>query len=209
MEKIDLNSLDKNLCYSFVMQHPENKICNNISVKYCAILNSIDLEKMTVIRHTTGLMVEKSIEEILFKLESSECHENYIVYLPDDKRIKLLAKSFREKQELIKNDPNMKRVYLRCMKEGTTELLRQHFPQEKELFNLVEYRFYDVAKEIHRNYMDIYVRKQDALCDPRYEKSLKQLHWRYHQTREKITLQKVQDMMNDLTVKILMYVLDM
>jgi hypothetical protein len=95
------------------------------------------------------------------------------------------------------------------MKEGTTEILRKHYPYNKELFNSIEYRFYDTAKEIHKDYMDIFIRKQQNDGNPRYEKSLKQLHWRYRQTREKITLDKVHEMMYDLSVKILMYILEM
>jgi hypothetical protein len=146
-EKILLSYLDPELCYSFVMQHPENKICNEISVKYCSMLNSVNTKTNEVIRHTKGFLVEKNIDEILKRIDDDSCTENYIVYLQDGKRIKLLNKNFKEKQDIIKNDPNMKRVYLRCMKEGTTEILRKHYPYNKELFNSIEYRFYIVKLE--------------------------------------------------------------
>lgn len=207
-EQFDINSLDKSHCYSFVMQHPENKICNSVSVKYCSMLNDVNPETGEIVRKTTGMKVDRTFDQVLLEIEEENCKNNYIVYLPDGKRIKLLNKNFKEKQRILRNDPNMKRVYTRCIQENTVNLVRKHFPNEKEMFDFIDYRFFDVAKEIHRCYMNRYIHKSEEEVNEKYEKSLKQLHWMYRQNREKITPNKVIELLMSLPVKVLMFILE-
>jgi hypothetical protein len=207
-EKFDINSLDKTHCYSFVMQHPENKICNNVSVKYCSMLNDVNLETGEIVRTTEGFKVDKSFDQVVAVIDEENCNTNYIIYLQDGRRIKLLNKSFKEKQSLLRNDPNMKRVYTRCIQENTVELVRKHFPNENQMFDFIDYRFVDVVKEIHRCYMNRYIHKSDEEVNEKYEKSLKQLHWMYRQNREKITPSRVVELLVTLPVKVLMFVLE-
>lgn len=207
-EKFDINTLDKSHCYSFVMQHPENKICNNVSVKYCSMLNEVNLNSGEIVRKTTGFKVEKTFEQVVEEIDQDSCNNNYIVYLQDGRRIKLLNRNFKEKQGLLRNDPNMKRVYTRCIQENTTDLAKKYFPNEIQMFDFIDYRFFDVAKDIHRCYMNRYIHKSDEEVNEKYEKSLKQLHWIYRQNREKITPNKVIELLMGLPVKVLMFVLE-
>lgn len=209
-EKIDIELLDKNHCYSWVMQHPENKVCNDIITPYCSMLNYINTETFVITRATGGFIVDVEIDQVINDVNDDRCNQNFLVYFADGRRIKLTNTNFKRIQDMVKNDPNIDRAYVRCLQNGRSEEMKQHFQSERGRFDFIDNRVNDVVRDIHRTYMDLHIRKMtDVVVFHKYEKSLKQLHWSYRQTREKITQQVVREYLLKLPVKILMWVLDL
>jgi hypothetical protein len=205
----DFDNLDKNLCYSYIFQHPENKICGIVNDYYISVLNSVNVETDEILRGTSNLIVNGSLDNVLNALENPEHEFNYIVYLDDGRRIKLVNKKFKEKQNLVKNDQDMRRVYLKCIVSGTSDRLKELFPEFRETFRGIDIAITNTVKDIHQIYMNKFVHKSDEEVYSKFEKTLKQLHWGYRKTREKVTRDKVYDILINLNCKILIDILDL
>jgi hypothetical protein len=204
----DVSSLDTGFCYSYVMQHPENKISCYVNEPYIGLLNSVNLETYEICSGTTGFTVEKQIDQILSELENPDCNTNFIVYINDGRRIKLTNKKFKERHSFVNNDQDMKRVYVKSLKNSTSSRLRELFPEFSDTFNFVDFVIASTVRAVHSTYMDKFIHKMDTVVPEHFEKSIKQLHWGYRQTKEKVTKNKVNELLMNLPVKILMYVLN-
>jgi hypothetical protein len=207
-QEIDLNQFPTNLCYSWVMQHPLNKICYDITTPYCGLLNSVDPKTGVSTSYTDGFVVNKTPQMVIDEVSNPNCNMNYIIYTGDGKRIKIMNTTFTKIRNLVKNDPNITRAYVRCLLEGNHEELWNSFPSEQTRFTTIENSINDAIVAIHKTYMEKYVHKlEDIDIDPRMEKTLGQLHWGYRKTKDKVTRRTVKDLLFKLPLKVLMWVL--
>jgi hypothetical protein len=207
-ENINLEDLDKQYCYSFIMQHPENKICSDISVPYCNMINKVNLKENTVIRNTEGFLVDCSIELLMEKVRQSTANLNYIVYLEDFSRIKITNNNFKKLRKLLKNENNIQRSYLKSLQEGTSEEMKKNFKEKCEIFERVENILDFTVKSIHESYKNNFIYKKNEQVYHKFSKILKNLHWIYRKTSEKIHYGMVLNFLLDMSIKDLVWILD-
>lgn len=206
-ENLNLEDLDKNFCYSWVIQHPENKIAGDISVPFCIMINKVNLETLEVTRTTETYKVDKKLEDVLEEIQDIRCSNNYIVYLENGKRIKLESVYRKKIKNLLGNHSSMKYSFLHCLKNGNEMEIIETFPNEGILFNQILDKIHITTIEIHKAYMEIYVLKNKEFeYSYKYKKTLKQLHWQYRQDFNKITKQKVYDTLLHLPIKTIIWV---
>lgn len=206
-ENIKLDDLDKTFCYSWVIQHPDNKIAGDVSVPFCIMINKVNLETLEVTRTTDTYKVNKKLEDVLEEIQDIRCTNNYIVYLQDGKRIKLESVYRKKIKNLLGNHSSMKYSFIHCLKKGMEMDIIQEFPTQEKLFNEILDKIHIATLEIHKSYMEVQVLKNREYEVPhKYKKTLKQLHWQYRQDFNKITKQKVYNTLVELPIKILIWV---
>lgn len=206
-EEIDIQGLDKNYCYSFVIQHPKNRVSFEVLTPYASMLNYVDLNTNEVFKTTLGLRVEKTIEEIEEEVENHN-YQNYIVYF-DDNRVKISSESYLLLKSLVKNDTKVEKIYIRSIKKELTEIINEVFKNHHETFDYIDFRINEVVHTIHKNYMDTYVHKKtDLEINERYEKSLKKLHWIYRKCKTIITKDVVYSELLNLDEKTILWILE-
>jgi hypothetical protein len=214
MEALELQNetfedLDPDYCYSYVLQHPENKICLDITVPYCAIVNRVHLETLQTESFTEGHRTDKNLSQVLEEVRSIECDisKNYIVLLKSGKKVKIINHKYAFIQEAMDNNPSIKWVYLESIKNGTWPIIRNAFKSEFEKFNNIDRLFEDAVGLIHLCYIKQNVKKEaDFEVPKRYERTVAQLHGQYRRTKTPITPDVVKDKLLDLDTKLLYYV---
>ena len=206
---LDFDYLDKSLCYSFILQHPENRIVSPIVEKgiYLAKVYKIDKYNVTEIdkreqvrlivanaRNTEGrplplikLPLEytfKTFEELKEKYASMNTpYEDVgvMVYASNGDRTKFRNPNYEEIRLLRGNQPKLEYHYLSLRKTGKMEQYLKYFPEYKKKFLEFREKLHRFTKALHQNYISCYVKKEMPLKDfpSQYRSIMYNLHQFY------------------------------
>jgi hypothetical protein len=206
---LDFDYLDKSLCYSFILQHPENRIVSPIVEKgiYLAKVYKIDKYNVTEIdkreqvrlivanaRNTEGrplplikLPLEytfKTFEELKEKYASMNTpYEDVgvMVYASNGDRTKFRNPNYEEIRLLRGNQPKLEYHYLSLRKTGKMEQYLKYFPEYKKKFLEFREKLHRFTKTLHQNYVSCYVKKEMPLKDfpSQYRSIMYNLHQFY------------------------------
>ena len=206
---LDFDYLDKSLCYSFILQHPENRIVSPIVEKgiYLAKVYKIDKYNVTEIdkreqvrlivanaRNTEGrplplikLPLEytfKTFEELKEKYASMNTpYEDVgvMVYASNGDRTKFRNPNYEEIRLLRGNQPKLEYHYLALRKTGKMEQYLKYFPEYKKKFLEFREKLHRFTKTLHQNYVSCYVKKEMPLKDfpSQYRSMMYNLHQFY------------------------------
>lgn len=182
-------------CYTFLLQHPENKLVCNVEHPMIFQINSFNLVNMK----------ENLVEEDNFKLNNAVIDQtvnfNYMVYnkLEDGtiERIKVLTNDFYTRLHLRGNDPNINVTYINktlLIPELSFEYKRL-FPEHKTNFEQVDKAIENTVKNIHYLYVENFIRKNNIQIIKKYKKPIQQLHQQYIKTRKSIKEDDVYDIL--------------
>ena len=207
VENIDLNTLDKNYCYSYIMQHPKLKICMDVSAIFCMMINKVNLQTFEETRNTENFKIDKKISELV--LNADRIDKNYIVYLADGTRIKMISEQYKYAQSLLGNHPSIKWSYLEAIQNGKDHQLKAHHRSSNDVFEMIDKRIHDTVCMIHLAYMTKHVKKEETQVYHKHERSLTQLHAIYRKHREPITYDKVMELVVGLKLKTLHWILNL
>lgn len=162
-----LEKLDKDYCYTYIIQHPEINSMLKIKTPLAFILNKVNTETLEeVIPDLQNLLVDKSVKEI--KNTKNIC-ENYIIYNIDPvtknvkNRIKVLSNDYYRIQEIYGNYPDIGLRYI----EGDTHVkqqLRTEFPYETK-FNKIDILYSKSVNYIFMSYENVFVKKYKKITD--------------------------------------------
>ena len=206
---LDFDYLDKSLCYSFILQHPENRIVSPIVEKgiYLAKVYKIDKYNVTEIdkreqvrlivanaRNTEGrplplikLPLEytfKTFEELKEKYASMNTpYEDVgvMVYASNGDRTKFRNPNYEEIRLLRGNQPKLEYHYLSLRKTGKMEQYLKYFPEYKKKFLEFREKLHRFTKTLHQNYVSCYLKKEMPLKDfpSQYRSMMYNLHQFY------------------------------
>jgi hypothetical protein len=164
---INYDLLDKELCYSFVLQHPENRIVVPIETPMLYLIACYKIQGNTVTEQPppTFFPIPKR-----YTFESYEAAKDFVQQQPytfkglmlkcDNDRSKIENTHYETIKKLRGNSSNMKYVYYTLRKTENEKVYCEHFPNqfeeyEKELENSV--------KLLHTKYIECFIKKAQPL----------------------------------------------
>lgn len=206
-----LDKLDKNYCYTFLLQHPENHMIvkyDNVPVVY--EISRINLETLEEERVEKDFFKSKDqdLKEILSRIEIENV--NYMLFYKNSNnniiRVKLLSNYFNEKSKLRGKYPDIGLTYIQNYDK--VKEYDKYYPEFTYTFMIIDKLINKTVNAIHKLYVKKYINKIENLKIPQnYEKTLVQLHGQYKRTREFITLDDTYDKIMSLDPRIVAYII--
>jgi hypothetical protein len=181
--EIHLEDLDRECCYSFILQHPDNHICKDIMVPFTMVLNEFNTTDFTSVNTASGFTLEGPL--------SSHKDKDMIVYIGED-RVKILSAAYLERKELFPNN-FLKWTYLNSIVEGKEHTIRDSLPNKIKYFDAIDVKLNKEIEMIYNTYIFRHVDKRVFDMITKYKKIVYQLHGDYLQTRIPVSLSTVRE----------------
>jgi hypothetical protein len=189
--KLDIERLDKSLCWSFVLQHPENRIVVPFSkpqlylVGIYAIQNtnnevtvtSYDRDSYKSLFHEfLGTKVKfpenynfNSYKELVDKYGSMNTSYDIVGVIIYNKetgeRSKIRNPVYEQVRNLRGNQPKLQYQYLCLRKEGKVKDFLKYYPENKKEFSTFRDEVHLFTNTLFGNYVSCYIKKEKPLIE--------------------------------------------
>ena len=229
--QLEFDDLDKNYCYSFVLQHPENKIVVPLTEKKLILTNVYEInnegENVTittrpdVVKNFKGNHIfENTIESFEFWDELLEHYasdnleytqQGIVVVNKEGHRLKLRNRNYERVKHLKGNNPKLQFHYYYLRQKGMVSEFLKYYPEYRALFSQFRNDMHSFTAQLHVNYINCFIQKQKKLSEYPYqykphmyalqEKYINEL---FHE-KKYVNKQVVIDYVNSLPPQRLMY----
>jgi hypothetical protein len=230
--KLDLNNLNKSYCYSFVMQHPKNRIVSLFTTIQLYLISAYCIEEMDGTTNTKITVVDNIQNDPLWNSTTVKFPSRIdwnlktpITKLPynvmgvsfkdpiSGDRCKLRNPSYEYVRQLRGNQPKLSYRYLELRKMNKVVEFLMFFPEHSEQFRQYQNNLHQYTNMLFKHYVDVYIKKNVIIdtIDSKFHIGLKRLHNHYKQVllpqKKYITLQETIDYVNALPEAVLMAVI--
>jgi hypothetical protein len=202
---LDLISLDKNYCYSFVLQHPENRIVipfkspqlylismyiidntnkNNLKVY------SVDKSKFFELHPNTTIKIPTvynwtNYNDLIDKYASMNTEYDILgVVIHNNEtgeRTKIRNPVYEQVRQLRGNQPKLQYQYLCLRKEGKVSDFLKYYPENKKEFSTFRDQIHLFTNTLFSNYVSCYIKKEKPLMEfsEQYKTHMFNIHKHY------------------------------
>lgn len=230
---MDFTTLNKNICYSFVMQHPKNRIVLQFisPVLYLIDAYKIDLENNivhSVLNETCTFFNENPEYRVQFprrynnnsysrliQLFASMNTPYYIMgivfrNLLTGERTKARNPVYEEVKNMRGNKEKLQYQYFCLRQAGRVGEYLKNFHENKNDFFEFREQLHLYTDVLHKNYISCYIKKELRLGDfpPQFRKRMFNLNKIYLEQKKYISKNVVVDYMNGLHPSVLIYTLN-
>jgi hypothetical protein len=233
-----LESLNPLYCYSFVLQHPENRIVvpfkkpqlylvglyfidnteNNIRVYSVDMLDARKLNWLNANIKFPMIYEWNTYSELIEKYASMNTSYDVLgVVIHNIKtgyRTKIRNPVYEQVRSLRGNQPKLQFQYLSLRKEGKVSDFLKFYPENKKEFSNFRDQIHLFTNTLFANYVSCYIKKEKPLLEfsEQYRTHMFNIHQKYmNELREKklfVTNTVVINYVNELPSSLLMYCLN-
>ena len=206
---LDINYLNKLYCYSFVLQHPENRIVIPFKQPqlYLVAIYSIEyIEKNIFVNvfdhytykdyfHANNITIKlpeiyqfNKYSELIEKYASMNTSYNIVGVVLYNKytneRTKIRNPVYEQVRYLRGNQPKLQYQYLSLRKEGKVKDFLKFYPENKKQFSEFRDQLHLFTNTLFNNYKSCYVKKEKPLCEftEQYKTHMYNIHQIYLNT---------------------------
>lgn len=211
--KLDINKLETKLCYSFVLQHPENRIVVPFNKPQLYLVGvykinnrpdniTIDFFDVHEYQHFfnelgTSIKFPKVYEfnkysELVEKYGSMNTSYDIVGVVIHNKnngqRAKIRNPVYEQVRNLRGNQPKLQYQYLCLRKEGKVKDFLKFYPENKKDFSTFRNQVHLFTETLYNNYVSCYIKKQRPLIEfsEQYRTHMFKIHQDYmNELREK------------------------
>lgn len=208
LNNFDLNTLDRKYTYTFVLQHPFNRIVTPISmptiylIKIYEIINKID-EKKAIIKELNLQNFISSFPYIFLNsgvkfinkypiIDNFDSVKNYytnkeipyycvgcMIYNEDGTRSKLRNDNYENVRKLRGNQPKLQYNYLCLKQENKIKEFLYYYPEHRLIFNEFKLKVFEYTNQLFMNYISCFIRKEKVLKE--YDFQFKNHMYKIHE----------------------------
>jgi hypothetical protein len=225
--------LNKKYCYSFVFQHPKNRIVSQIKTHKIYLIKVYTIYNYEIIdedkrEHYNKYLMNSHIElPNQFKFSSyEEIKEKYasmntsyeivgiMIYSRNGDRTKFRNPNYENVKKLRGNQPKLQYQYLCLRQSGQTSEFLKYYPEYKSNFYKFREQLHQFTNTLYKNYISCYIKKENPLNTFNYEyrNCMFVLHQQYlselKPNDKYISRQVVIDYVNKLNTSHLMFLLN-
>jgi len=185
-----LENLNRNYCFSFVLQHPENRIVVPFKKPQLYLvgifhINQMDINNILVQKYNIG-----TFEKDLFKYTSIQFPQIYswneysdlinsyasmnssydllgvVIYNSETgERTKIRNPVYEQVKSLRGNQPKLQYQYISLRKEGKVKAFLDYYPENKKDFSQYRDQIHVFTNTLYMNYVSCYIKKERPLAD--------------------------------------------
>ena len=198
--------LDRRFCYSFVLQHPENRIVvpfQNPALYLIQVYEMVQKDELGSI-HVLSLDMSMLSQLDCWKTTRVLFPKRYDTYtdytsvinafasmntpytvlgiviknMETGERCKIRNPNYEQVRLLRGNQPKLQYLYLSLRKEGKIKEYLQYYPEHKNDFSGFRDHLHLYTTTLHQNYIDCFVKKEKHLLEypEEYKKHMNALH---------------------------------
>ena len=182
--ELEFEHLNKDYCYSFILQHPDNRIVSPIvkpqlyvaavykimqtetEIKVKQILDEPDFIEKTGVRQPP-LLPLSTIDQMKFEYASMNTPYDTMGFVIKENTTGLRCKyrnpGYEEVKTLRGNQPKLLYQYISLRKLGRVGTYLKYFPEHKEEFHSMRERIHNFTTSLHNSYVGCYVMKEKPL----------------------------------------------
>ena len=186
-------NLNKDYCYSFVLQHPENRIVHKIDEACLYLTNVYKFENnnIHIINYNDNpdayLISEhikrpRNIEELYPEISNWEyinllCSgeqtsfelQGFIIVNNNNERTKIRNLEYEKIKRIRGNSPKLQYQFLELYKKNKVSEYLNYFPEHREQFMTFKRNFYKWSEKFYNFYIDCFIEKNMSLSNCQYE----------------------------------------
>ena len=206
-----LNTLNKDNQYMFlILNDKNNRIVCDPSEKVMHVGTflkdgSLNLDVDCCISHTEEVKFN-TLDEMMDYVKKIDISKNQglILFSPHNYQYKIYNDKYYDLLNIRANIPSIKFRYLQLRKDHEKRgQLERLYPDQISFFREYDTFLRDISIIIYNNYVKRYIHKKYEVVSKEMHKVLKDCHKEYIFKRERITVEKVQDVMNNQNAVIL------
>jgi len=199
--KINFDLFSKDCCYSFIMQHPENKFVLQILEKRLYLISCYKIEnyKITVLPRSNLIISQNillptqydmlSYNELLTLYGSMNTSSNILgvmIFHKNGDRTKIHNPNYKYIKNLRGNNTKLQFQYLSLRHSGLINDNLKYFPENIKQFQIFKKQLYNFTNTLYINYIKCYIQKEKPLIEfpKQFRVHMYTLHQQYLLIRE-------------------------
>jgi len=211
--KLDYNELNKDHCYTFVLQHDKNKIVSPIYENRIVLVNEINL-KTYENQILTNLTNIENTNELSFDFLNKYNDDNLYYTIKGftikngNKRYKWINPNYSYVLKLKPNNNKKLLNYIELRKNGNLKEYLKYYPEDRYEFNNYSQLFYELCNLIYKQYISFFVKKEIEKKDLKYSLKpvLYEIHSYYTKTGQNITMKIIKEYLHHMDGKRILFI---
>jgi hypothetical protein len=204
----NLNTLNTNYTYTFILQHPFNRIVTPITspiiylIKIYEIINNVQENKAIIkelnlqnfissspyiflntgVKFINKYVIDENFDSIKNYYTSKEIPYYCVgcmIYNEDGTRSKLRNNNYEIVRKLRGNQPKLQYNYLYLKQENKIKEFLRYYPEHSFIFNKFKSKTFQYTNELFMNYVSCFIRKEKPLKE--YEFQFKTHMYKLHE----------------------------